>query len=261
MMGIELEEARRGQAMRLKRHAVLLGTALVAISLVGCVQPYPIPSPSPIPTPTPADDKGGVVFLISDAAADLSAVSRAELTVNSVQARAQGGAWVALSSTTQTYDLVKLKVENSTQLLAEAALNAGDYDRVKIDVSQIVVVDNNGTNQCTMPNNTLEMDANFEIQSGSTAAVELDFILDESLYVASDGRYVFAPTVQLETRNEADVQIKSDDEVEVSGGQVVTNVKLGMSLEGEMGIGLGIDLGSILNIDSSGKITIGMGGG
>jgi citrate lyase gamma subunit len=205
---------------------------------------------------TPAAAQGEVVFAIADAAADMQAVTEAEITVDSIEVHAQGGAWTTVSSQSTVYDLLELRADGSTRLLAQAELASGSYDMVRLNVSQIIVTDNNGSHQCVIPNSTFEMEGEFNVQSNTTATVKSDFLVDESLHVASEGEYVFAPVVQLETRNDCTAEVKSDNLVEISGGQLVTDVKLGMNVNGEMGVGLGIDLGAVLDIGSSGVITI-----
>ncbi len=217
---------------------------------------------TPTTPSTTASASGSVVFAVADTAVDMSSVSKAELTVNSVEAHAQGGVWASVSSQSHVYDIMQLRADGSARLLAQADLDAGSYDMIRLNVSGMKVTDSSGSHQCVLPSSTLEMNGAFQILANATAAVKSDFMLDQSLFVASDGQYVFAPRVQLETRNDCSVQVQSNNQVQISGGQVVTNVQMGMNVDGQMGMGMGIDAGSVINIDGSGHITIGgMGGG
>ncbi len=232
---------------------VLLAGMLAGLLLSGCTSDTPT-------TTSPTGVTGNAVFTISDAAADVGAVTKAELTVESIQARTQAGAWVTVSSQSRTYDLMALRANGTAMLMAQADMAAGTYDRIRLNASQCVVTNSQGSYQCVMPSSVFEMEASFEVQTDTIASINADFLLDESLHVASDGQYVFAPVVQLEARNNAQVQIQANNQLVISGGQVATSAKFGMNIQGQMGVGLGIHMDSIIDISGSGGLSIGGNG-
>ncbi|MBI1935118.1 DUF4382 domain-containing protein [Candidatus Woesearchaeota archaeon] len=195
--------------------------------------------------------KGRVVFTITDAAADMGSVSSVKITVERVMVQSAAKGWVTVSSTPKTYDLLKLKAENSQELMADVQLEQGSYNQMRLDVSKVVVMDSSGQHEAKLPSNELKINGNLIVESNSTAVAKFDFIADESLHVTGNGQYILAPVVQLETREDADVEIKSGSKVEVTGGKVKTNVKVGMDADGKVGAGLRIPVDIELTIEGS----------
>jgi hypothetical protein len=206
----------------------------------------------------PESGSGRVVFAITDAAADMGAVSSVEMTIDSVQARNKAGAWVSVSSAQQTYDLLELKANGETALLADATLPEGEYEEIRLQVSDVVVTDAQGEHDAKLPSGELKLKGEFTASGDATAAATLDFVADESLHVTGNGKYVMAPVVRVETRDDANVAV-DDDTVVVSGGTVRTQATLGMDINGNVGVGASIPANAALDIDAGG-VLVGLGG-
>ena len=196
---------------------------------------------------------GDVVFAITDAAANMGEVTAMEMTVNQIRVRAEGGEWTTVSSEEQTFDLLQLRATNTVQLMTQVQLQERNYDMVEINVSQVRVTNGSGTHTAMMINNRLQMECMLEVQTQTMATVNFDFIADESLHETTEGQYVFAPVIALQTRMQAQVQLKNNNEVDISGGTVRTNAQIGMNISGQMGVGLKIQTGTQLQI-SAGKV-------
>ncbi|MFA5055663.1 MAG: DUF4382 domain-containing protein [Dehalococcoidia bacterium] len=196
---------------------------------------------------------GDVVFAITDAAANMGEVTAMEMTVNQIRVRAEGGEWTTVSNETQTFDLLQLREMNMVQLMTQVQLQERNYDMVELNVSQVRVTNGSGTHTAMMINNRLQMECMLEVQTQTMATVNFDFIADESLHETVEGQYVFAPVVALQTRTQAQVQLKSNNEVDISGGTVRTNAQICMNISGQMGVGLKIQTNAQLQI-SAGKV-------
>ncbi|MEK6955602.1 MAG: hypothetical protein AABW52_03000, partial [Nanoarchaeota archaeon] len=61
-------------------------------------------------------------------------------------------------------------------------------------------------------------------------------------------------------REDAEVNVNDDNKVEIKSGKVKTNVKVGMDVKGDVGIGLGISKDEIIDIDAVGGLKLGLGG-
>lgn len=205
-----------------------------------------------------AEDEGRVVFAITDAAADMGVVTSVMVTVDSVKVHSAADGWVTVSSTPKTVDLLKLKAEGSTELLADVTLKEGDYQQLRLDISKVIVVDDKGEQEAKLPSGELKIVGGFTVTANSTSTATFDFIADESLHLTGNGEYILAPVVQLETRENAEVEVKADQKVEVKGGKVKTNVKVGMDIEGKVGVGLGLAKDAKLSL-SNGKVVAGVG--
>ena len=196
---------------------------------------------------------GDVVFAITDAAADMGEVSKIEMTVNQIRVRAEGGEWTTVSSEEQTFDLLQLRAMNMVQLMTQVQLQERNYDMVELNCSRVRVTNGSGTHEALMINSRLQMECMLEVQTNTMTTANFDFMANESLQETTDGQYVFAPVIAVQTRTQAEVQIRNNNEVDISGGTVRTNAQIGMNISGQMGVGLKIQTGTQLQI-SAGKV-------
>jgi hypothetical protein len=205
--------------------------------------------------------KGRAVFTMTDAAADMGAVSSVKVTVDKVSVHSAAKGWVDVSTSPVTLDLMELKrlsAESKQALLADAQLDSGNYEQVRLEISKVVVTDAQGDHEAKLPSGELKIIGNLSVQSNSTSVAAFDFIADESLHVTGKGEYILAPVVKLETRDDAEAQVQSDGHVVVTGGNVRTSINVGMDEKGNVGVGLRIPANANLSI-SGGVISIGPG--
>jgi hypothetical protein len=192
------------------------------------------------------------VFTVSDASANMRAVSEVEITIDQVRVRSTAEAWITVSNQTKTFELIELN--GSAQLLAETNLSAGTYDRVELDISKVVVVDNTGEHEAKLPSNKLQIACTLNITANNTSATEFDFLANESLHVTGNGRYILAPVIHLETRSGAIAEISSDSNVKINGGTTTANIEVGMDINGDIGVGLNISPDAVLDISSDNTV-------
>lgn len=226
---------------------LVLGGAAYAFYDSGLIETKPIEQ---------RDVTGRAVFLITDAAANMSSVSSVRMTVDSVAVHSNTEGWITVSSSPRTYDLLQLKAQGDQMVLADVELEEGTYQQIRMDVSNVVVTDAEGDHQATLPSGELMIVGDVVVEPNATATAEFDFIADESLHVTGNGEYVFAPVIQVETREDADVLISSNGEADVEGGDIRTNVRIGMDANGRVGVGLGISQDRQISIEG-GRIRIG----
>ncbi|MBI2148857.1 DUF4382 domain-containing protein [Candidatus Woesearchaeota archaeon] len=231
------------------KRIILISSLLLVIFLSACVQQ---------PTAVQPSKDGRVVFVITDAAADMQAVSSLSVTVDSVKVHSATEGWVTVSSTPKTYDLLKLKAEGSKVLLTDIQLKEGTYQQVRLDISKVFVVDANGEHEAKLPSGELKIVGEVVVKPNTTSAVTFDFIADESLHFTGNGEYILAPVVHFETHEDADVEVKADGKVEIKAGKLKTKVNVGMDIDGNVGVGLAIGKDVDLVVDGA-KIKLGLG--
>lgn len=199
---------------------------------------------------------GRAVFAMTDAAADMGSVSSVKITIDGVRVHSAAEGWTTVSSSARTYDLIELKNENEVVLLADVQIEEGTYDQMRLDISNVIVTDANGQQEAKLPSGELKIMGSLVVEENSTSTATFDFIASESLHVTGQGKYIMAPVVQVETRQDADVGLKSNNRVEIDGGQIKTNVEVGMDINGNVGVGLGIVSNANLSLDTTGTIKI-----
>lgn len=192
---------------------------------------------------------GRAVFTMTDAAANMGAVTSIKVTVDSVKVLSEEGEWIKVSTGQNTYDLLELKTSGTNALLADYNLTAGTYRQVRLDISKVIVTDISGDHIAKLPSGELKLVGKLIINANSTSTIKFDFIADESLHITGDGRYIFAPVIKLETREKAEVDIESEDDVRIREGEIVEDIKVGMDIDGNVGEGLKIRKDSKLLIE------------
>lgn len=212
---------------------------------------------------------GTVLFAAGDPSGDISGVTSVVVTVDSVEAHSTTQGWVTITNTNtqQTFDLIKLKQDGTLSLVANASVQPGTYDQLRLDISSVVVTDANGTHQAKLPSSVLKINTVFNVTANSTTAIKFDFSASESLHITGDGKYIMAPVLNLEVREGAQAEVDASNHVTISGGEVKDNEKVGMDVNGNVGVGLGIPSNAELEIgnDSSvrivgnGKVSVSLG--
>ncbi|AKG53241.1 hypothetical protein DGWBC_0562 [Dehalogenimonas sp. WBC-2] len=239
-----------GKIKRILNRSVMI----CVIAIVAIVLPFGCSSGDESTTPTTGN--GEVYFTISDASTDLQSVTKYEVTIDKVEAHVEGGSWTVISTESKTYDLIQLKNQNQIMLVASSSIKAANYDRVRCNVAKATITDNTGVHQATLVKNTCEFDSRFEIKSDTKASVNLDFLADKCLYLTTDGKYVMATSIRCETRNSAQIQVSSNNEVQISGGQTQTNAHYGMGMDGMMKSGFELAADAALKIEGSAVVVI-----
>lgn len=220
------------------KNAIFLGIALVLL-VAGCLGPS-----------QPPQGKGRVVVTMADAAADMGAVSSVKVTVDSVSVQSASAGWVTLNATPKTYDLLELKSSGQEALLAEARLDPGKYEQMRLKISKVVVTDANGTHEAKLPSGDLKIVGGFTVGPNSTSTATFDFVADESLHVTGNGQYILAPVIRVVTRENASAQVGSDGRVTISGGQIKVDLKVGMDEKGNLGTNLRIPADASVKIEN-----------
>ena len=230
---------------------LLVMALIMPILLLGCIQ-----NGSQVQggnqQPSYSGGNGRVVLGITDAAANMGSVSSVMVTIDSVQVQSASQGWVTLSSTPTTYDLMKLKADGSTALLADAQVPEGNYSQIRLHISQVTVTDASGTHEAKLPSGELKIVGGIGVKANTTATATFDFIADESLHTTGNGQYILAPVIQVETRDDARAEVSGDGRVSINGGRIRSSSKVGMDINGNVGAGLGIA--------SDANLSIGIGG-
>jgi len=216
--------------------------------LAACAPQQPTGPTKPYGQPSAAGE-GRAVFTITDAAANMQSVTSVKVTVDSVRVHSAAKGWVTVSSSAKTYDLLQLKASATQEILADAKLDADTYQQVRLDISKVVVVDASGEHEAKLPSGELKIVGQLVVEADSTSTATFDFIADESLHVTGKGEYIMTPVIQLETKTNAEVEVKAGNKVEIRGGNVKTNVKVSMDIAGNVGVGLKVGLDEELEID------------
>ncbi|MDE1819616.1 MAG: DUF4382 domain-containing protein [Euryarchaeota archaeon] len=108
------------------------------------------------------------------------------------------GGWFVISSSAQTWDLLRLNGSALETLLASANVPAGHYTMVQLTVQNVTVDTVAGASiVAEVPNSSVHIEGPFDITAGSTTTLTLDVNLGTSLHVNANGTAVFTPNIAL----------------------------------------------------------------
>jgi hypothetical protein len=227
----------------------LIATIAMSILMLGCTSNQPSSS-----------GNGRVVLGISDAAADMGSVSSVMVTIDSMQVHSASQGWVTLSSTPITYDLMKLRAENITMLLADAQIPVGVYQQIRLHISQVTVTDANGTHDAKLPSGELKIVGDIVVAANATTTSTFDFIADESLHTTGNGQYILAPVIWVETKEDAQAEVERDGKISIHGGRLKSHSRVGMDERGNFGAGFRIPANARITINGGSIDVLDTGG-
>lgn len=191
---------------------------------------------------------GRVVFGVKDAAASLENIDSVLITVTEVRVHSVIKGWITVTEESKQFDLLKLKSSDALALLADANLETGTYDQVRLSVKNIIVVGKDGkTHTAKLPSGDLKIMGKFLVKDGKTSSVVVDFLLDQSLHLTGNGSYIFAPVMKFEGRSSATVKI-AGGLIDLKDGDIDGDVTVGMNENGDIGVGIKIDASASLDI-------------
>ena len=241
-----------------------IGIIIVVIVIIGGL--YLLTSRAPKVSDTGSDvgeqsqnasSEGRVIFSVTDAAADMSAISEINMTVRSVDIHSEASGWATVSTTPQDYNLLALNASGESEILADVTANAGTYDQVRLNVDSIKVTTKAGaTKEAKLPSSELKINTRLVVNANATSSINFDFLADKSLHVTGNGQYIFSPVVKTETKSNAEVNVNVDGTVVIAGGQVDDTNTVGMDIDGSVKVNFELKANQKLNIDSNNVIKL-----
>ena len=201
-----------------------------------------------------ANAKGRLVMGLKDPSSGMGSVSSVKITLESVKVHSDSKGWVNLSTTQRTFDLLELNSSGVIALLADVNLSTGSYNQVRLDISKVTVTDSEGVHEAKLPSNELKITGDLEIKENMTSTAVFDFSASESLHQTGNGKYILTPVIQLETTDEATVNLTASTLV-VTSGKARAIVKAGMGADGVMRVGIILPPGAVLEIDAFGNVS------
>lgn len=182
----------------------------------------------------PQTSQGKIVFGITDAASNMEGISSVLVTVDKVEIHNTSNNWVTVSSETKEYDLLALKQSGAVSLLVNTNVDVGIYDQVRLIVSKVIVVQNGVQEEAKLPSGELKIVGNIVVNADKTSSVVFDFIADKSLHMTGNGKFIFAPVIKIKKQNDAKVELKSNNEIDIKDDEKENDEDVGMDEKGEV---------------------------
>lgn len=244
----------------------IITVVIIAVVLIGGYfliksgnQNSPVATNTSTTTPgsnTPVAGTGKVIFSVTDAAANMGAVTGVDVTVSKVELSNPTDGWFTASTEIQTFDLLGLKASGQNLLLATTNVPIGTYDQVRLTVDKVVVRTATTTTEAKLPSGMLKIKTLIVVKDGALASVHFDFLADQSLHLTGNGLYIFAPVISIQSKSGVDITVDANRNVKIDKGNVDSNDTVGMDVNGDVKSNFKLDTKSNLEIDSKGNINL-----
>jgi len=109
------------------------------------------------------------------------------VTIDGIWAHPTGqgsSAWSSVSNKTETIDLVSM--QNATKLLGSGKISSGQYDSVRIEVTNVTWVFNKTTKVLGITSPELEAPVDFTVGTGNSASITITITGQKQLIANSD---------------------------------------------------------------------------
>lgn len=193
--------------------------------------------PKPSGAPLPSKTEGTVFFAIKDKAESLDNFRSILAQLSGVSVHGTQGKWISVKNTPPLLDLLKIyRTEQETAFLAALNLPVGTYDQLRLDIGSIVLMTKDGMyHETKLPSKRLMMNMHLIIEHDNQSAVIVDIMSDKSIHKTGNGKYVFMPVINLETRSKlSQVQMLPTGFVTLVGGKTDMHLDAGMDEQGEL---------------------------
>lgn len=204
-----------------------------------------------------SNSKGQLYVGVTDATADIKNVNELSMEVKKVEIYNSTKGWVTVSADSKKYNLLALKNGNKVEFYAKSDLDAGKYERVRVTLGDITIkTKTKGDVKAYSAGAQVVMNMDVNVAANEATHITLDFLADKSLHTTTDGKFVFAPVVNAESRSNAQVAVSNDNVVTSIGGKVDSNASVGVDLSGSSRTNFNLTTGTDLKVDDSVSGTI-----
>ncbi len=194
-------------------------------------------------------DAGRAVFTIKDAPVRLSDVNEVWVTVSKVEVQSAQQGWITVSSGPHRYDLLQLHADADQGILADVALPPGTYQQVRLTISDVEVIDAQGSHDAVRSSDSISFSAPFTVDANRATVVQFDMDLADSLRLATGGQYVLLPVIRVTAFEGASVHVLTSDFVVVSGGTQHDVVVVGTDERGQVVAGTGLPIDLVVRVE------------
>ncbi|MFH1649110.1 MAG: DUF4382 domain-containing protein [Candidatus Woesearchaeota archaeon] len=219
---------------------IIIPLIILALFITACTETVPQQNPEQ------EMGTGHLVFTITDSST-LFPSTELEISIESVALHNQAG-WINIP-VAGTYRLDSLNALKKTSILAEADFQEGNYDAIRIVVSDILISDRGAS--AKLPSHTIQTETPVNVAEGTNTLVAISIDSERSLHLLTQsGKYVFTPVLRLQVMNDVTYQYTAEDTgfITIQEGTVQTDTTIGMGLDGSMGEGLIIPSDAALDI-------------
>ena len=197
---------------------------------------------------------GSTVFSISDAPPSYN-ISAVYINISSVAVHSiTTGKWYKLPLESGTVNIMEL--QNLSKAVSIAYLPHGNYNVISFGIRKATATVN-GTNQSIIvPSDILRIFEPFNVSDNTTNWVNIDFNLARSLHIASNGKIVMIPVINMMYMNGGRLSIEGNQRIGIISMGHAREFIVGMNKIGVMEANQTVPQNVSIEIASNGKMKI-----
>lgn len=199
------------------------------------VPPDQVRAPAKV-APAPSQATGRVVVFLTDMGVSLDSIESIRMTVDEIAVAKGKGGWVAMVSSPREMDLMTLYRTSSLAVMADVNLEEGTYDRVRMKISKVTVVEKGSgglAHEAKLPSGTMTFIGNLAVQRGKSSSMVVDVLAARALHKTGNGLFIFFPVMKVAMQSGVAVR-GSGSGVYTTGGKSDFDATLGMDETGAM---------------------------
>lgn len=190
-----------------------------------------------------------VYFAITDRLENLGSIGSLHASITQLSVEKQGQL-IDIPVSQEAIDIIDLKKRGARLLVAQKLLPEGTYDRIRLKLANITI---NKIEPAVMPSSELVFEKQFEAKKNLLQIFLFDFQLEESIHATVDGKYIFAPVIELQTITGKDIAVSTARTLSIENEKVAGKQKFGMDETGAFGTEKRISFDAMLYLDN-GKV-------
>ena len=141
-----------------------------------------------------SEGRGTLVLQITDAPPELD-ISKALITISSVEVHLIAVGWYTVFNESKTFDLISIK--DAKEFLGSVNLSAGHYSQIRLHISSALVTIDDVEYDLKIPSKTIKLISPFSIDANQTTTLTLDFDAQKSIHSAGQEKYIIRPTIKV----------------------------------------------------------------
>jgi hypothetical protein len=141
----------------------------------------------------PGVRSGKLIINLTDLPVDAEKIL---VTISDIEVHKTGGAFITVFSGEREYDLLAL--QKTPELLLDTPLEEGKYTQIRMQVTKGSIQILGVLYPLDVPSSEVKINQNFDVTSGGTTRILLDFDAEKSLHVsgnAKNNKYILRPVI------------------------------------------------------------------
>ncbi len=146
---------------------------------------------------------GSSLFGRSDSNGNKEDILSLVVTVDNLEVHRTGDSdagWIELAISGESFDLIELDTVAWADLISSTSIKAGDYNKIRIEVSEADVTTDTGTYVAEIPSGKIKINIPFKVNDDGTTEITISIDPEKSLIITGskkNPKYILTPVLKV----------------------------------------------------------------